>query len=43
MERLMYSDMDEKKNAGLLDSNRLVKAEWDAAEAWMKKNPDKRE
>jgi hypothetical protein len=42
MERLLYTSIGEKMNAGLLYKNLLVKAEWDKAEGWLEDVPDKR-
>lgn len=34
----MFSDEDVKKAAGELNTNLLVKKEWDAAEEWLNAN-----
>ena len=38
LQRLMFSDEDVKKAAGELNTNLLVKKEWDAAEEWLNAN-----
>jgi hypothetical protein len=35
LERLMFSNIDQKATANALDKNLLVKAEWDVAETWL--------
>ena len=40
LNRLMYSDLTSKAHAKKLDTNLLVKAEWDSAETWFTDNVD---